>query len=63
MYQAFVDGMKMNEIFKSLAGRKIFNRKGKPFGQTSINRILGQEKLLKSLESQESIITEYAAEL
>jgi len=44
MYQAFVDGMTMTQISKALAEKGIFNRKGKPFGQTSIGRIFDQEK-------------------
>ena len=44
MYRAFADGMTLTEISNALANRGIFNRKGKPFGKTSILRILDQEK-------------------
>jgi DNA invertase Pin-like site-specific DNA recombinase len=44
MYRAFADGMMLTEISDALANRGIFNRKGKPFGKSSILRILDQEK-------------------
>jgi DNA invertase Pin-like site-specific DNA recombinase len=44
MYRAFADGMMLTEISEALAKRGIFNRKGLPFGKTSILRILDQEK-------------------
>ncbi len=44
MYRAFADGMTLTEISEELAGQGIFNRKGLPFGKSSIMRILDQEK-------------------
>jgi DNA invertase Pin-like site-specific DNA recombinase len=44
MYRAFADGMMLTEISDALAKQGIYNRKGKPFGKTSILRILDQEK-------------------
>ena len=44
MYQGFADGMTLTEISDALAERGIYNRKGLPFGKTSIMRILDQEK-------------------
>jgi len=44
MYRAFADGMMLTEISDALAKQGIFNRKGVPFGKTSIHRILDQEK-------------------
>ena len=44
MYRAFADGMMLTEISDALAAQGIFNRKGLPFGKTSIHRILDQEK-------------------
>lgn len=44
MYQAFADGMTLTEISGTLAKQGIFNRKGLPFGKSSIMRILDQEK-------------------
>lgn len=44
MYEAFTDGMKLTEISDALAMKGVFNRKGLPFGKTSIHRILDQEK-------------------
>ena len=44
MYRAFADGMTLTEISEDLVERGIFNRKGKPFGKSSILRILDQEK-------------------
>jgi DNA invertase Pin-like site-specific DNA recombinase len=44
MYRAFADGMMLTEISDALAERGIFNRKGLPFGKSSIMRILDQEK-------------------
>lgn len=44
MHQAFADGMLLTEISEALAKRGILNRKGRPFGKTSILRILDQEK-------------------
>lgn len=44
MYQSFADGMTLTEISNALAKQGIFNRKGLPFGKTSILRILDQEK-------------------
>ncbi|MFA5545795.1 MAG: recombinase family protein [Sphaerochaetaceae bacterium] len=44
MYRSFADGMMLTEISDALAKRGIFNRKGLPFGKTSILRILDQEK-------------------
>ncbi len=44
MYHSFAEGMMLTEISDALAERGIFNRKGKPFGKTSILRILDQEK-------------------
>lgn len=44
MYRAFADGMMLTEISDALARQGIFNRKGLPFGKTSIHRILDQEK-------------------
>lgn len=44
MYRSFADGMMLTEISEALAKRGIFNRKGLPFGKTSILRILDQEK-------------------
>ena len=51
MYQAFVDGMTMTQISKALAEKGIFNRKGKPFGQTSIGRILTKRSIVASVFS------------
>jgi len=44
MYQAFADGMTLTEISEELAAQGILNRKGLPFGKSSIMRILDQEK-------------------
>lgn len=44
MYRAFAGGMMLTEISDALAQRGIFNRKGLPFGKSSIHRILDQEK-------------------
>jgi DNA invertase Pin-like site-specific DNA recombinase len=44
MYRAFADGMMLTEISDALAKQGIFNRKGLPFGKSSIHRILDQEK-------------------
>ena len=44
MYRAFADGMMLTEISDALAKLGIFNRKGLPFGKSSIMRILDQEK-------------------
>jgi len=44
MHQAFADGMLLTEISEALAERGILNRRGQPFGKTSILRILDQEK-------------------
>lgn len=44
MYRSFANGMFLTEISDELAKRGIFNRKGLPFGNTSIHRILVQEK-------------------
>jgi hypothetical protein len=44
MYQAFADGMVLTEISTALTQRGIFTRKGRPFGTSSIMRILDQEK-------------------
>jgi len=44
MYRSFADGMLLTEISEALAKRGILNRKGRPFGKTSILRILDQEK-------------------
>ena len=44
MYRSFADGMMLTEISDALARQGIFNRKGVPFGKTSIHRILDQEK-------------------
>ncbi|PKL12289.1 MAG: recombinase family protein, partial [Spirochaetae bacterium HGW-Spirochaetae-8] len=44
MYRAFADGMTLTEISNALADRGILNRRGVPFGKTSIMRILDQEK-------------------
>lgn len=44
MYRAFADGMMLTEISDALAKQGIFNRKGLPFGKSSILRILDQEK-------------------
>jgi DNA invertase Pin-like site-specific DNA recombinase len=44
MYRAFADGMMLTEISDALAAQGIFNRKGLPFGKTSVHRILDQEK-------------------
>lgn len=44
MYHSFADGMTLTEISATLAERGVFNRKGLPFGKTSILRILDQEK-------------------
>jgi DNA invertase Pin-like site-specific DNA recombinase len=44
MYHSFADGMMLTEISDALAKQGIYNRKGKPFGKTSILRILDQEK-------------------
>ncbi|WP_422482037.1 recombinase family protein [Pleomorphochaeta sp. DL1XJH-081] len=44
MYRAFADGMMLTEISDTLARQGIFNRKGLPFGKSSIHRILNQEK-------------------
>ena len=44
MYQSFAEGMTLTEISTALAKQGIFNRKGLPFGKTSILRILDQEK-------------------
>jgi site-specific DNA recombinase len=44
MHQGFAEGMTLTEISDALADRGIFNRKGLPFGKTSILRILDQEK-------------------
>lgn len=44
MYQSFADGMLLTEISEALTNRGIFTRNGKPFGKSSIMRILDQEK-------------------
>ena len=44
MYRFFADGMTLAEISATLAERGVFNRKGLPFGKSSILRILDQEK-------------------
>jgi DNA invertase Pin-like site-specific DNA recombinase len=44
MYRSFADGMMLTEISDALAKQGSYNRKGKPFGKTSILRILDQEK-------------------
>jgi hypothetical protein len=44
MYRSFANGMTLTEISEELARRGILNRKGKPFGKSSILRILDQEK-------------------
>jgi hypothetical protein len=44
MYRSFADGRTLTEISDALAKQGIYNRKGKPFGKTSILRILDQEK-------------------
>jgi DNA invertase Pin-like site-specific DNA recombinase len=44
MYRSFAEGMTLTEISDVLAERGVFNRKGVPFGKTSILRILDQEK-------------------
>ncbi|PKL11730.1 MAG: recombinase family protein [Spirochaetae bacterium HGW-Spirochaetae-4] len=44
MYRAFADGMMLTEISDALAKQGVFNRKGLPFGKTSIMRFLDQEK-------------------
>jgi DNA invertase Pin-like site-specific DNA recombinase len=44
MHRAFADGMTLTEISDALARQGIFNRKGLPFGKSSILRILDQEK-------------------
>lgn len=44
MYRSFAGGMTLPGISKALAERGILNRKGKPFGTSSILRILDQEK-------------------
>lgn len=44
MYQAFADGMLLTEISEALAKRGILNRRGQPFGKSSILRIIDQEK-------------------
>lgn len=44
MYRSFADGRMLTEISEALAERGILNRKGQPFGKTSIHRILDQEK-------------------
>jgi DNA invertase Pin-like site-specific DNA recombinase len=44
MHQAFADGMLLTEISEALAKQGILNRRGQPFGKTSILRILDQEK-------------------
>jgi len=44
MYRSFAEGMMLTEISEALAKRGILNRKGRPFGKTSILRILDQEK-------------------
>ncbi len=44
MYAAFADGMLLTEISEALATRGIYNRRGLPFGKSSIMRILDQEK-------------------
>ena len=44
MYRSFADGMLLTEISEELARRGILNRRGQPFGKTSILRILDQEK-------------------
>jgi len=44
MYSSFADGMLLTEISDALAGQGIYNRKGLPFGKSSIMRILDQEK-------------------
>lgn len=44
MYQAFADGMKLTEVSDALAQQGVLNRKGVPFGKTSVLRILDQEK-------------------
>jgi len=44
MYQAFAGGMTLTEVSDALTERGVFNRKGLPFGKSSIMRILDQEK-------------------
>ncbi len=44
MYHAFAEGMTLTEISDALSAKGIFNRKGLPFGKSSILRILDQEK-------------------
>jgi hypothetical protein len=44
MYRSFADGMMLTEISDALARQGVSNRKGLPFGKTSIHRILDQEK-------------------
>jgi DNA invertase Pin-like site-specific DNA recombinase len=44
MYRSFADGMTLTEISDALAIQGIYNRRGQPFGKTSILRILDQEK-------------------
>lgn len=44
MYRSFAEGMTLTEISEALARQGILNRKGLPFGKTSIMRILDQEK-------------------
>lgn len=44
MYRFFAEGMTLTEISDALAEDGVFNRKGLPFGKTSIKRILDQEK-------------------
>ena len=44
MYRVFADGMTLTEISEELAKQGILNRKGLPFGKSSIMRILDQEK-------------------
>jgi len=44
MYRSFADGMTLTEISDALAKQGILNRKGLPFGKSSILRILDQEK-------------------
>jgi len=44
MYRSFADGMMLTEISDALARQGVSNRKGLPFGKSSIHRILDQEK-------------------
>jgi DNA invertase Pin-like site-specific DNA recombinase len=44
MHRSFAGGMTITEISDALADRGILNRRGLPFGKTSILRILDQEK-------------------